>query len=54
MKIFDTFTYFNEDMILDIRLNELNDFIHKFVIYQIEKNWYTWMWCYWDTNRDSN
>ena len=32
MKIFDTFTYFNEDMILDIRLNELNDFIHKFVI----------------------
>ena len=32
MKVFDTFTYFNENMILDIRLNELNAFVDKFVI----------------------
>ena len=36
MKIFDTFMYFNEDLILDIRLNELNEFIDKFVI--VESN----------------
>lgn len=32
MKVFDTFTYFNEDLILDIRLNQLNEFVDKFVI----------------------
>ena len=32
MKIIDTFMYFNEDLILDIRLNELNNFVDKFVI----------------------
>ena len=32
MKIFDTFMYFNEDLILDIRLNVLNNFVDKFVI----------------------
>ena len=32
MKIFDTFMYFNEDLILDIRLNELDNFVDKFVI----------------------
>ncbi len=32
MKIFDCIIYSNEDLILDIRFNTLNDYIHKFVI----------------------
>tara|TARA_B100001287_G_scaffold264657_1_gene256747 strand:+ start:473 stop:1294 length:822 start_codon:yes stop_codon:yes gene_type:complete len=36
MKIFDCFMYFDEDLILDLRLNLLNDFVDKFII--IESN----------------
>ena len=32
MKIFDCFQYFDEDIILDLRLNTLNDTVDKFVI----------------------
>ena len=32
MKIIDCFMYFNEDLVLDVRLNELNQYIDKFVI----------------------
>ena len=32
MKIFDCFMYFDEDLILDIRLNYLNQFVDHFVI----------------------
>ena len=32
MKIIDTFMYFDEDMLLDIRLHTLNKFVSKFVI----------------------
>ena len=32
MKIFDCFTYMNEDVVLDLRLNYLNDFVEKFII----------------------
>ena len=32
MKIFDCFTYFDEDLVLDIRLNILNEFVDKFII----------------------
>ena len=32
MKIFDCFMYFNEDLVLDIRLNTLNKDVDKFVI----------------------
>ena len=32
MKIFDCFMYYNEDFILDLRLNYLNKFIDFFVI----------------------
>ena len=32
MKIFDCFMYFDEDLILDLRLNTLNKFIDYFVI----------------------
>ena len=36
MKIFDCFMYFDEDMLLEIRLNELEKFVDKFVI--VESN----------------
>ena len=32
MKIFDCFQFFDENMMLDLRLNILNDHVHKFVI----------------------
>ena len=32
MKIFDCFMYFDEDMLLDIRLHTLNKFVSKFII----------------------
>ena len=32
MKFFDCFMYHDEDLILDIRLNTLNDYVDKFVI----------------------
>ena len=36
MKIFDCFMYFDEDLLLDLRLNVLNNFVDKFVI--VESN----------------
>ena len=36
--IYDCFTYFNEDLILDIRLNILDEFVHKFVIVEATKD----------------
>ena len=32
MKIYDCFQFFDENMMLDLRLNILNNFVHKFVI----------------------
>ena len=32
MKIFDCFMYFDEDVVLDLRLNYLNNQVDKFVI----------------------
>ena len=32
MKIFDCFMYFDEDLILDLRLNYLSDYVDYFVI----------------------
>ena len=32
MKIFDCFMYFDEDVVLDLRLNYLNNYVDKFVI----------------------
>ena len=32
MNIYDCFMYFDEDLLLDIRLNTLNKFVNKFVI----------------------
>ena len=36
MRIFDCFMYFDEDLLLDLRLNILDKFVDKFVI--VESN----------------
>ncbi len=36
MKIFDCFMYFDEDLLLDLRLNTLNDFVDKFIIVEAD------------------
>ena len=38
MKVFDCFMYFDEDVVLDVRLNFLNDYVDKFVIIESEYN----------------
>ena len=32
MKVYDCITYFDEDLLLDVRLNELNNYVEKFII----------------------
>ena len=39
MKIFDCFSYWDEDLLLDLRLNILNDFVDFFVIIEGNKTW---------------
>ena len=36
MKIFDCFMYFDEDLLLDLRLNTLNNYVDKFIIVESE------------------
>src|SRR5210317_2072468 len=38
MKIFDCFLYSNEDLILDVRLNTLSDYVSRFVIVEANKD----------------
>jgi beta-1,4-mannosyl-glycoprotein beta-1,4-N-acetylglucosaminyltransferase len=38
MTIYDCFSYFNEDTILDIRLNTLNEYVDKFVIVEATRD----------------
>ena len=38
MKLVDCFMYFDEDMVLDIRLNTLNEKVDKFIIVESTKN----------------
>ena len=38
MKIFDCFMYFDEDLVLDLRLNYLDKFVDKFVIVESTYN----------------
>ena len=38
MKIFDCFMYFDEDLLLDLRLNILNNFVDKFIIIEAEED----------------
>ena len=37
MKLIDCFMYFDEDLVLDIRLNVLNDKVDKFIIVEAQK-----------------
>ena len=32
MKIIDTTTYFEEDMVMDVRFNVLNEYVDKFIV----------------------
>ena len=38
MKIFDCFTFNDENHILDIRLNELNEYVDFFIIVEFGQN----------------
>ena len=38
MKIFDCFMYFDEDVVLELRLNYLNKFVDKFIIIESSYN----------------
>ena len=38
MKIYDCFMYYNEDVVLDLRLNTLNKFVDFFVIVESRFN----------------
>ena len=39
MKVYDCFSYWDEDLLLDLRLNILNDFVDYFVIVEGNKTW---------------
>ena len=39
MKIYDCFSYWNEDLLLDLRLNILNAYVDFFVIVEGNKTW---------------
>ena len=39
MKIYDCFSYWDEDLLLDMRLNVLNDYVDYFVIVEGNKTW---------------
>ena len=39
MKIYDCFSYWDEDLLLDVRLNILNDHVDYFVIVEGNKTW---------------
>ena len=38
MKLYDSFMYFDEDLVLDLRLNILNNYVDKFVIAEATKD----------------
>jgi beta-1,4-mannosyl-glycoprotein beta-1,4-N-acetylglucosaminyltransferase len=39
MKIYDCFLYFDEDFLLEIRLNILNNYVDQFIIVEGERTW---------------
>jgi beta-1,4-mannosyl-glycoprotein beta-1,4-N-acetylglucosaminyltransferase len=38
MSVYDCFTYFNEDLVLDLRFHTLNEFVHKFVVVEATRD----------------
>ena len=49
MNIFDCFMYFDEDLLLDIRLNSLDNFVKKF-LKSLFKVFYSYIFCSFTTN----
>ena len=39
MKIYDCFSYWDEDLLLELRLNILNEYVDYFVIVEGNKTW---------------
>ena len=46
MKIFDCTTFYSEDLMMDVRFNVLNEYVHKFIVVESKfshsgnpKNW---------------
>ena len=39
MKIYDCFSYLDEDMLLDLRLNIMDKYVNYFVIVESNKTW---------------
>ena len=39
MKVYDCFSYWDEDLLLDLRLNILNNYVDFFVIVEGNKTW---------------
>ena len=39
MKIYDCFSYWDEDLLLELRLNILNEYVDNFVIVEGNKTW---------------
>ena len=39
MKIYDCFSYWDEDLLLELRLNILNDYVSYFVIVEGNRTW---------------
>ena len=39
MKIFDCFMFYDEDLLLDLRLNILNNYVDFFIIVEGNKTW---------------
>ena len=37
MRIFDCTTYYSENLMLDVRFNILNEYVHKFIV--VESNY---------------
>ena len=38
MKIFDCITYYDEDLLLDLRINILNDYVDEFIIVESKED----------------
>ena len=38
MSVYDCFTYFNEDLVLDLRFHTLNEFVDKFVVVEATRD----------------
>ena len=40
MKIYDCFMFYDEDLVIDLRLNILNKYVNEFIIVEKKENYY--------------